>query len=242
MELPTFGFLYLEPIDMKPIKNESVIAQVRRRPPLGWREQFLKWDKILTRISGDLEDQKYYPPPGQEFRAFHLTPLARVRVVIIGQDPYAEEGQAMGMSFSVPFGVKVPPSLRNIYKELSTDISNFKIPDHGDLTYWAVQGVFLLNKDLTVPPNNYNGHSGWWESFLKDVIIALRKARPKTIFLLWGRSAQSLADDITAKKRILTASHPSPKSADRGFFGCKHFSKVNEMLVTDKETPIDWHL
>lgn len=239
--------LYLEPIDFKYNLSWSLIEQARNRPPLGWREQFCKWDKILFKISEDLEDEQYYPPKGEEFTAFHWTPLSKVKVVIVGQDPYFDVGRigrpkAMGASFSLPDGEPPSPSLLNIYKEIQNCYKDFKIPNHGNLMYWAAQGVLLLNKDLTVTPGKAKSHKGWWASFLNEIILELRKTRPKTIFLLWGADARELEDDITAKKRILTAAHPSPTNVRGGFIGCEHFKKVNEMLKTDGETEIDWQI
>jgi uracil-DNA glycosylase len=239
--------LYIDPIDYKMPKEWSIIDQCRKRPPLGWKDQFLKWDKILAALSEDLEDESYFPNKEELFTAFRLTPLSKVRVVIVGQDPYADMGRlckpnACGLSFSVRPGETPPPSLANIFKELKNDIKDFVIPKHGDLSYWASQGVLMLNKELTVRQGEYDSHKGWWVSFLNEVILALRRARPKTIFVLWGGKAQSLDDVITSKKRILKAAHPSPKSANNGFFGCKHFSTINTMLKADGETPIDWQI
>jgi len=241
------NFLYLDPIDFKYNSSWSLVEQARKRPPLGWKDQFCKWDKILVKISKDLEDEQYYPPKGEEFTAFHWTPLSRVKVVIVGQDPYYDIGKigrpkAIGASFSLPDEEPISPSLLNVYKEIKSCYPEFEIPSHGNLMYWAFQGVLLLNKDLTVKPTKPKSHERWWDSFLNEVILELRKSRPKTIFLLWGGDARKLEDNITAKKRILIAAHPSPTNRNGGFLGCAHFKKVNEMLKADGETEIDWQL
>ncbi len=185
-----------------------------------------------------------YPPKGQEFNAFVYTPLNKLKVVIVGQDPYHEPNQAMGLSFSVPVGTPIPPSLVNIYKELSTDIEGFSIPNHGNLIPWARQGVLLLNACLTVTKGQANSHANQgWEEFTDGVIAALNEQESGLVFLLWGRPAQKKGSKIDRSKHlVLEATHPSPLSAYKGFFGCHHFSKTNEYLVSQGKTPIDWRL
>jgi len=189
------------------------------------------------------DGQVVYPPGNLIFNAFNLMPFDKVRVVILGQDPYHGAGQAHGLSFSVPDGVKVPPSLKNIYKEINDDLG-FDIPTTGNLESWAKQGVFLLNATLTVRAKTANSHkdSGWGK-FTDAVIRKLSEHREGLVFLLWGRFAQGKAAHIDASKHcILESAHPSPFSARNGFFGNKHFSKTNEYLKGQGLTPIDWSI
>ena len=182
-----------------------------------------------------------YPKGSLIFNAFNQTPYDKVKVVILGQDPYHNPGQAMGLSFSVPEGIKPPPSLMNIYKELNKDIG-LAIPTTGDLTKWANQGVLLLNAALTVRENEPASHAkiGWME-FTNDVIKHLSNEKKGIVFLLWGNFAQQKMIYIDATKhKIYKAAHPSPLSARNGFFGCKHFSLTNEYLVNNNIDPIDW--
>ena len=184
-----------------------------------------------------------YPPGSLIFNAFNSTPFNKVRVVILGQDPYHGDGQAHGLCFSVQHGVKPPPSLVNIYKELKSDVG-FEIPAHGNLQKWTEQGVFLLNAMLTVEANQPASHQKkGWEEFTNAVIQKLSKERSRLIFLLWGNFAQQKAVLIDETKHtILKAAHPSPFSAHNGFFGCKHFSKTNEILKAKGEKEIDWQV
>ena len=182
-----------------------------------------------------------YPPGQLIFNAFNTTPLDQVKVVILGQDPYHGPGQAMGLSFSVPDGVSPPPSLGNIYKELLTDIG-LPIPKTGNLTKWAQQGVFLLNAILTVRSNEPASHAkiGWMD-FTNAVIRKISDEKKGIVFLLWGKFAQEKQVLIDETKHfVLKASHPSPFSADKGFFGCKHFSKTNALLMKQGLDAIDW--
>jgi uracil-DNA glycosylase len=184
-----------------------------------------------------------YPPGSLIFNAFNTTPFSAVKVVILGQDPYHNPGQAMGLSFSVPKGVRIPPSLRNIYKELRTD-EEIQPPEHGDLTYWAKQGVFLLNAMLTVEKNKPASHQKiGWQFFTDAAIQALSRQQEHIVFMLWGAFAQRKSVLIDAERHlILKAPHPSPFSADRGFFGSGHFSQANAYLVSHGKTPIDWQI
>jgi uracil-DNA glycosylase len=185
-----------------------------------------------------------YPKSTDIFNALNHTPFDKVKVVILGQDPYHGTGQAHGLSFSVQKGIAIPPSLKNIYKELSTDISGFKVPVHGDLTKWADEGVLLLNATLTVRAHEAGSHQGkGWEIFTDTVITKLSEQREGLVFLLWGRYAQNKAELIDGKKHtVLKAAHPSPFSAYNGFFGCAHFSKANEVLIKEGKSPVDWQI
>ena len=184
-----------------------------------------------------------YPPSEDIFNAMHLTPLSKVKCVIIGQDPYHEPGQAHGLCFSVKPDIKIPPSLENIYKELHDDIG-FVIPNHGYLETWAKQGVLLLNTVLTVRAHRALSHRGkGWEQFTDAIIRTVNEVERPIVFLLWGKPAQEKKALLNNPKHlILEAPHPSPLSAYRGFFGCRHFSKANDFLMKNGEIPIDWTL
>ena len=185
-----------------------------------------------------------YPKGTDIFNALQHTPFDQVKVVILGQDPYHGTGQAHGLSFSVQKGMTVPPSLKNIYKELADDIPAFKIPAHGNLTKWADEGVLLLNATLTVRAHEAGSHQGkGWEIFTDTIISKLSEQGEGIVFLLWGRYAQNKAALIDSSKHtVLKAAHPSPFSAYNGFLGCKHFSKANEVLVKAGKAPIDWQI
>ena len=185
-----------------------------------------------------------YPPQEQVFSAFDMTPFESVRVVILGQDPYHGANQAHGLAFSVLPGVKIPPSLRNMYKELAQDIEGFEIPSHGYLDTWASQGVLMLNTVLTVEEAKAHSHAKCgWETFTDAIIAELNQRSEPIIFLLWGAHAQKKGQAIDADKHhVLVAPHPSPLSARRGFFGCQHFSMTNELLSSINQQPIDWTL
>lgn len=185
-----------------------------------------------------------YPKGTDIFNALNHTPFNKVEVVILGQDPYHGAGQAHGLSFSVQKGVTIPPSLKNIYKELKEDIQGFKIPPHGNLTKWADEGVLLLNATLTVRAHEPGSHQGkGWEIFTDKVISTLSEKRKGIVFLLWGRYAQNKTALIDETKHtVLKAAHPSPFSAHNGFLGCKHFSKANEILIKQGQKPIDWQI
>lgn len=209
------------------------------------------WDQFQMPYFTDLKNflveekrsHKVFPPGPMIFRAFNSTPFEKVKVVILGQDPYHGDGQACGLSFSVPEGVAVPKSLQNIYKELRDDVG-FTIPVSGNLQKWADQGVLLLNATLTVRAHTAGSHQRHgWETFTDCVIQRLSEQRTGIVFLLWGNYAiekQRLID--TSKHYVLKAPHPSPLSASRGFFGCRHFSKTNEILASLGKSPIDWQL
>lgn len=188
--------------------------------------------------------QTVYPKNSDIFNAFNKTPFDELKVVILGQDPYHGAHQAHGLSFSVQKGINPPPSLKNIYKELITDIPGFNIPSHGELTEWAEQGVMMLNATLTVRAGSPGSHQKkGWEIFTDTVIKTISDEKEGIIFLLWGKFAQAKAELIDANKHhILKAAHPSPYSADSGFFGCKHFSKTNAILQEEGKKPIDWQI
>lgn len=183
-----------------------------------------------------------YPPNNLIFNAFNLTPFNRVKVVILGQDPYHGKGQAMGLSFSVPHGIKIPPSLINIYKEIYDDLG-IREPNHGNLTYWAKQGVLLLNATLSVSAGQANSHAHFgWQIFTDAIIKLLSQKRENIVFLLWGNPAKAKIPLIdTTRHLILTAAHPSPL-ARGAFFGCRHFSQTNNYLAKHNKTTIDWDL
>ena len=188
------------------------------------------------------EHKKYtiYPKEDNIFAAINAIPFENVKVVIIGQDPYHEPNQAHGLSFSVQGDTPLPPSLENIFKEIESDL-NIKCSKSGDLTRWAKQGVLLLNSVLTVRRGQANSHKGHgWEEITGKIIELLSNREKPLVFLLWGANAASFADKIKPWHLVLKGPHPSPLSAYRGFFGCKHFSKCNDFLIKNGETPIDW--
>ena len=214
------------------------------------------WDSI---IGGEFEKEYYlklrmflkeeyanhtvFPDMYDLFSALKATPYSKVKVVILGQDPYHEEGQAHGMAFSVKPGIAIPPSLLNMYKELNKELG-IEIPKTGYLLPWAEQGVLLLNTVLTVREGNANSHQNkGWEIFTDEIIKALNDRADSVIFLLWGNNARKKAELITNSRHyVLEAAHPSPLSASRGFFGCGHFKKANEILISQLKSPIDWQI
>lgn len=202
------------------------------------------FQEILDFLNEQYQQGKIiYPPKTDIFNAISLTPFDQVKVVIIGQDPYHGPGQAHGLCFSVKENIKPPPSLKNIYKELNSD-TDFNIPAHGNLTQWAKQGVLLLNATLTVEAHKAASHSHiGWQRFTDKIIGLLNQHKTPIVYLLWGSYAQKKAGLIDSKKHyILKAPHPSPLSAHRGFLGCRHFSKTNQLLIDAGLTPIDWQL
>lgn len=201
------------------------------------------YKKIREFLKYEYSHYKIYPEMNDIFNSLRYADYENVKVVIIGQDPYHEEGQAHGLSFSVKPGIAIPPSLQNIYKELRDDLGCY-IPNNGYLESWAKQGVLLLNNVLTVREHQANSHKTCgWETFTDSIIKALNKREKPVIFLFWGSCAKQKENYITNKNHyILKAPHPSPLSAYRGFFGCKHFSKVNDILKQNNEEPIDWQI
>ena len=200
---------------------------------------------LCERVDAARSTAEVYPPAGQEFFALHTTAPEQIRAVILGQDPYHEPNQAFGLAFAVRRGTALPPSLRNIYRELHDDLG-IAPAEHGDLTAWAKQGVLLLNTVLTVERGKANSHADWgWQRFTDAVIAATARLPQPTVYLLWGAQAQKKAALLrgrTAPTLILNAPHPSPLSAYRGFFGSKPFSKANTFLQTHSEAPIDWKI
>lgn len=198
---------------------------------------------LMNWVESQYEQENIFPPKENIFEALKLTSFAESKVVIIGQDPYHGAGQAHGLSFSVQDGVKIPPSLRNIYKEMASDLGT-DIPTTGDLTPWAKQGVLLLNNVLTVREGEAASHQGkGWEVFTDAVIGALNKREQPAIFVLWGAHAQKKGEKINTDRHVvLSSAHPSPLAARRGFFGSKPFSKINHHLVELGQETIDWSL
>ena len=207
-----------------------------------------EWQKPYYKNLREFLKQEYstktvYPDMHYIFNALKYTSFKDTKVVILGQDPYHGAGQAHGLCFSVKRGIEPPPSLKNIYKELHDDIG-FEIPPHGELTAWAKQGVLMLNTVLTVRAGSPNSHKGvGWEQFTDRIILEIDKKTTPVVFLLWGANARKKAEIIKnpIHQKLITV-HPSPLSAYNGFFGCKHFSKTNEILISSGQTPIDWSL
>jgi uracil-DNA glycosylase len=214
---------------------KKALTPLFERPYFTQIAAHLKTEKALQRI--------IYPKGSLIFNAFNQTPFDQVKVVLLGQDPYHQPGQAMGLSFSVPDDCKIPPSLMNIYKELQKDIG-MPIPTTGNLTPWAKQGVLLLNTALTVRADEPGSHSKiGWTQFTDDLIKLLSNEKNEIVFILWGNYASQKQILIDATKhKILKAAHPSPLSAYNGFFGCKHFSMTNQYLTQVKKDPIDWSI
>ena len=202
------------------------------------------YKELYDFVKEEYSTRVIYPPADDIFNAIHLTPLKEVKVVILGQDPYHNEHQAHGLSFSVlPDQREIPPSLQNIYKELHDDLGCY-IPDNGYLEKWARQGVLMLNTVLTVRAHQANSHQGHgWEQFTDAILEAVNQEDRPIVYLLWGRPAQSKIPMLTNPKHlILKAPHPSPLSAYRGFFGCRHFSQANAFLESHGAAPIDWQI
>ncbi len=214
---------------------QEVLGSELEQPYMHNLREFLKAEKAAGKV--------IFPPGPQIFNAFNHTPFQQVRVVIIGQDPYHGPGQAHGLSFSVQPGVKIPPSLVNIFKEIEGDLG-LRMSGSGDLTPWADQGVLLLNATLTVEQANAGSHQGkGWEQFTDAAIRALNEQREGLVFVLWGSYAQKKGAVIDPQKHLVLKSvHPSPLSAHRGFFGNRQFSRINDYLISRGEAPIQWQL
>lgn len=202
------------------------------------KPSFTELDRALSYA---YETREIFPPEPLIFNALNQCPLERLKVVILGQDPYHGPGQAHGLAFSVPDNLPIPPSLRNIYQEIASDVGGI-IPISGNLEHLAKQGVLLLNTTLTVEPGEAGSHAGWgWEQFTNRIIEIISDEKSGVVFLLWGKHAQAKAALVDSKKHVvLEAAHPSPLSAYRGFFGCKHFSQTNTHLISRSLTPITW--
>lgn len=229
-------------------ENWSIVEMAKNNPPDGWEDVFKESLLELEDIQGIIDGKPFYPMKRDLFKAFELTPLNKVRVVIIGQDPYPQAKKngvprAQGLSFSVARDDEIPSSLSNIYKELQSSIPGFIRPYHGDISRWAKEeGVLLLNMSLTVSPYAAGSEGILWMGFIKEVLNAINEKRPGTIFLLWGKEAQKVKKFLGNKVVTLETSHPSGLSAGRGFLGSGHFAKVNEILTSRGEKPIDWHI
>lgn len=231
------------------VPMNELVLQVNPQLEESWKkillDEFQKEYFVKLKLFLIEEKKKHtvYPPGSQIFAAFNTTPFQAVKVVILGQDPYHGPGQAHGLCFSVPKGIPAPPSLQNIFKEIQDDLG-IPIPNHGNLEKWARQGVLLLNATLTVRANQAGSHQNkGWETFTDAAIKALSDHHKGLVFILWGNYAQAKTKIIDGSKHfVLTAPHPSPLSASRGFFGCKHFSKTNRLLASIGKEPIDWSL
>ncbi len=201
------------------------------------------WAELSDFVERERRSKDVYPAADQVFRALELCPLAQVRVVVLGQDPYHGPGQANGLAFSVSPGVKIPPSLRNIFTELESDVG-VPTPDSGDLTPWAQQGILLLNTTLTVACGEAGSHQGHgWSEFTDSVIAAVDRLPRRVVFVLWGAAARSKATNIDSNRHVVIESaHPSPLSAYRGFIGSRPFSQINAALTESDQNPIDWRL
>ena len=224
---------------------QAIQPQIEESWKIILKDEFQKeyFAELKTFLTAEKKIYSIYPKGGDTFSAFNLCSFNSTKVVVIGQDPYHGSGQAHGLSFSVPIGIKPPPSLKNIFKELHTDL-NFEIPNHGDLTSWAQQGILLLNATLTVRAKQAASHQKkGWEQFTNRVIKEISDKKEGVVFLLWGRFAQDKEVLIdSTRHHILTAPHPSPFSAHSGFFGCKHFSKTNYLLSQQNQDSINWQI
>lgn len=228
----------------------TIFEYYENNPIRPWKSLFEYAKPELVRISEDLKNESFYPEIPDLFNAYKLTPPDKVKVVIMGQDPYHSTVEsngkcvstAIGLSFSTRREAPVPPSLKNIYKEIKRSYPNFEIPNHGDLTYWAQQGVFMLNKCLTVKPHEAKSHGNKWDSFISKTITMINKVNPRCIYVLWGREAQQFEDKVGKKAIVLKTSHPSPHSCRNGFEGCNHFKMINDELVKQEKSVIDWSL
>ncbi len=212
---------------------------------LGAEKEKPYFQSLMQKVAAERDAGKViYPPQDQVFDALKMTPLDTIKVVILGQDPYHGPNQAHGLSFSVQPGVKTPPSLKNIYKELAADIQGFRVPDHGYLMPWAEQGVLLLNTVLTVEQGKAHSHAKYgWETFTDAVIDAVNTTCKGVVFMLWGSHAQKKGSALDRTRHlVLEAPHPSPLSAHRGFLGCGHFSQANQYLQANGQKIVNWQL
>lgn len=231
-------------------QNWTLYDVAMKATPIGWEQLFQQAEPELRHINSKIENPNiqypYYPLKADVFNAFYLTKPSDIKVIIVGQDCYPNMGrlglpQAMGLSFSVRRGETIPPSLRNIFKEIESTVSGFIKPNHGDLTYWAEQGVLLLNQALTVVPQQANSHATNWTGFLIKTINFIQSINNKVIFVLWGGEAKKLQRYLYSKNLCITAGHPSPLSVQH-FTGCNHFNLVNEKLKQLGKSEIDWNV
>lgn len=216
--------------------DAPISALIKYDAPLGWLDLFRMFEPESRRLDG-LGD--FLPGRQNLFRAFTLTPLDRVRVVIVGQDPYPTRGHADGLAFSYSGDGKIPRSLQNIKREIQDEYPGVKFSEGGDLSGWARQGVLLINKCLTVQEGKAGSHRRAWDPFIKMCFKYIQERRPRTIFVMWGRVAQQTQEYLTSGARVLEAPHPSPMAGGK-FFGCGHFKQINEYLESISEEPIDW--
>lgn len=240
--------LQLSPLVPGSLDQWTIYEQARYAPPPGWEEVFEEADAALRQITLNLSGAgPWYPAVRDVFKAFRLTPLANVRVVIVGQDPYPQEFQgearAIGVSFGVRRGDDVPGSLRNVYMEIARNYPGYEVPTHGDLTAWTERGILLLNRCLTIEPGKPNSHKRMgWRSFINIVIKAIVEKRPDAIFLLWGNDAKELGRILPERVKRLEAAHPSNMSNRLGFTGCGHFREVNRIITAQHRIYINWLL
>lgn len=226
------------------LKNNEKEIKINNEWKLVLQDFFQKesWKELASFIRKEYSTKKVFPEGKNIFKALDLTPFSKVKVIILGQDPYHDEGQAHGLSFSVPTNIKIPPSLKNIYKEIENDLNTKKGFNNGNLENWAEQGVLLLNAILTVIAHNPASHRDkGWEEFTDFIIKTLSDQKDNLVFMLWGNYAKSKKCLIDSKRHLILESvHPSPFSARNGFFGCKHFSKCNKYLKENKMKEIEW--
>ncbi|MNK57201.1 Uracil-DNA glycosylase [compost metagenome] len=240
--------------DDEPDFTSYTISQlVKTKKPYGWEKVFEEGQMELNNI-GEILDRiehmngiRCFPARNDIFKAFDLTALSDVKVVVVGQDPYHDTyfngiPRAQGLSFSSPRGAPIPPSLKTIYKELNRMNPDYIHPTHGDLEYWAQQGVLMLNMCLTVDPGKPNSHKKIWYEFLNVVCKAINIANPNCIYLCWGKKSQDIAQMAGSKSIILTAGHPSPLNRNNDFVGCDHFNIANQLLISNGRNPIDWFI
>lgn len=225
--------------------NDKTLLEIAlENTPVSWHEFFKSCKSELDHIENRIKDKRFFPKKCDIFNAFKFTEPSKIKVIIIGQDPYHSEynGEPIsnGLAFSVNYGIPVPPSLQNIYKEIKHEYPEFKIPKHGNLTKWAEQGVFLLNKDLTVEPHKAASHKGLWAFFLYKAIEYIIQLNTQCIFVLWGKNAQELKGQLR-KCIVLESGHPSPFSFNY-FFKCGHFKKINKLLEKRNADKIIWQL
>lgn len=236
-----FGNKFKNPLPKLTVSIKSLSTEWNELLKEEYGKPYFK--ELSEKVNQAYKTSRVFPPAKLVFNALILCPFENIKVVIIGQDPYHGAGQAHGLSFSVPDGIRQPPSLQNIFKELETDISGFKIPQSGNLEAWAKQGVLLLNALLTVQEGQPGSHKSFgWEKFTDALIQLISDKKEHVVFMLWGNYAMGKAQLIDKNKHlVLTSAHPSPL-ARGAFFGCKHFSKANNYMINNNLSPIDWNL